>query len=155
MAESSITALAQRIADSVPFVVRVEWEPDSLLGLKLTLICLYGYTHVEMLSREALARDPRFMDFVCEDLRHTIMRALSEHLAQKWERSKQGAHCVGLFTYGAFTWQTSLSIPPPTQYPATLPHEMMDRRNRVVFALTQYDPVTRVAIYRSRSGLDT
>ncbi len=28
MADSTITALVQRIADSVPFVVRVEWEPE-------------------------------------------------------------------------------------------------------------------------------
>ena len=143
---TSISEFIQSLADKLPCVLRIDFEREEWAGYKITLYCVDGLLLTEMLSIKLLERkDSRVFTMVCEDFRYKIIRALTEHRAEQWQAQKHPGRCVALLQHGDFQRQTTLDIPPPSY----LPVDVAKNGLCVMFALYSYDPVTRVALYRS------
>ena len=142
---ADLTDFIHYIADRLPCVVQLDFELESGGNCKLTMHDQYGTAHTYITSRHFLVQGDRAWDMVCTDLRATIFRDLVEKLMEQWQADKQPGQCVALLQHGEFQCQTTMRLPPL----ARLPVDIMHNGQAVLFLLHSYDPLTRVALYRS------
>lgn len=142
---ANLTDFIRYLADRLPCVVRLAFESEPWGNCKLTVHDQYGNHHVLVVSTHIWGQGDRAWDMVCADLHATILRALGERLMTQWQADKPPGHCVALLQYGDFQRQTTLPLPPPA-------HTLVDIMRPgppVLFLLDRYEPLTRVALYRS------
>ena len=156
--ESDITEFIQTLAEMVPCVLRIDVAVHGFSHCEVVLHCVEGLQVTEMVSMVLLERkDSGFVAMLCEDLRSKIVRALTEHRAEQWQAQKSAGQGVALLEFGEFHGQMAVALPPPTELSIGIAGRIRESRTlmptrvqtRLMFVLVSYDPVTRVAVYRS------
>ena len=147
---SNITEFIQRLADTVPCVLRIDFEVHAWSHCQVVLHCAENVQVTEMVSTELIHRkDPRLIAMLCQDLRHSVLRALTDHRAEQWQAQKSPGQCVALLKLGEFHGQMTVWLPPPPELCIDIPIRRTGVKTRLMFVLASYDPMTHVAVYRT------